>query len=56
MPLFKAGWLVVCRVLTGAALPKANSVGATSGYTLADHAITTWIVVARHGDAFRGMD
>ena len=56
MPMFKAGWLVVCRVLTGAALPKANSVGATSGYTLADHAITTWIVVARHGDAFRGMD
>lgn len=55
--MFKAGWLVVCRVLTGAALPKANSVGAASGYTLEDHhAITTWIVVARHGDAFRGMD
>ena len=54
--MFKAGWLVVCRVLTGAALPKANSVGATSGYTLADHASTTWIVVARHGEALRGMD
>ena len=54
--MFKAGWLVVCRVLTGAALPKANSVGATSGYTIADHAITNWIVVARHGDACRGMD
>ena len=54
--MFKAGWLVVCRVLTGAALPKANSVGATSGYTLADHAITTLSLDARHGDAFSGMD
>ena len=54
--MFKAGWLVVCRVLTGAALPKANSVGATSGYPLVDYAITTWVGVARHGDTFRGMD
>ena len=54
--MLRAGWLVVCRVLSGAAPPKANPVGATSSYTLADHAIKTWIVVACHGDAFRGMD
>ena len=53
--MFKAGWLVVCRVLTGAALPKANSVGATSGYTLADHAITTGsllLVTVTHSEAW----
>ena len=51
-----ADWLVVCRVCLRTAPPEANPVGATSGDALADHAITTWIVVARHGDAFGGMD
>ena len=53
--MFKAGWLVVCRVLSRAAPPKANPVGATSGYTLADHAITTGsllLVTVTHSEAW----